>query len=74
MQNFYIPLCEDMRKRYHLKTKDDIKQSLAWKICKILYKYEIDFHYDDESQYEVILDMLNYEYLDEYSNNEQTPI
>lgn len=76
MQNFYIPLCEDMRKRYHLKTKEDIKQSLAWKICKILYKYEIDFHYDDESQYEVILDMLNYEYfenmgkyLDKYNTN-----
>lgn len=59
---FYLPMCEDMVKLYKITNRDMLENSLAWKVCKILHKYDIE-EPDTLYNYNYILDVLNYEYL-----------
>ncbi len=59
-QSFYLPTIDDLFK----KTKQEIMQSLEWKVCKLLFVSELEknsnYSITDASK---ILDILNYEYL-----------
>lgn len=61
---FYLPVRQDMSQIYNLKTKEDIQNSLVWKICKLLYRYDLpsDIPFGDEGC-SLILDYLNYDFM-----------
>lgn len=64
-QGFYLPDRGDILKtRDCIKSKEDFQETLEWKICELLFKYD----FDPESVYankdaSIILDELNYDYL-----------
>lgn len=63
-QSFYIPSTESLLNLPQCESKEDIKKSLAWKICQLI-QYEEIKKYGDVTlkETECILDLLNYEYL-----------
>ena len=63
-QSFYIPSTESLLNLPQCKNSEDIKNSLAWKLCQIIQYEEIKKSNDVTlKETECILDMLNYDYL-----------
>lgn len=68
-QTFYLPLAEDIKRLYNIKTKEEILSSFIWKICRLFYKFDLpeDIPFSD-FEASLILNSLNYEYIKDTRN------
>lgn len=63
---YFIPLIQALRYKYdNISNKASIIKTYEWNICKLLFRCHLqkDIPYKD-SMAEEILDLLNYEYMD----------